>query len=382
MSSFSTSLKGHLVLFLLLMSLPMGLRANMAEPIIEGDLPARPFTSQFVDILHEDLLIKIDSAFQQAEVEAVYHLHAEKQGLQIPLLFYAIGYDGEGNLPMARVWLDGVPIQLKQLPFYRYDSTSAEAVYFATEFGADRLYEALEIQEDSFTSISLWPEEVLYYELDLDSGLHTVRVLYQADVRTDGWDWVNVYSIRYALSPAKYWKSFGTLDLTLDASACPYPIEVNLAEPDSGNVSKIATWKLEGIPVDLLQISYTPEISEVAKILLSIGEDRISIGLLLFLWGLHIFLIFLDRKRAPYRKFSWVWLIGSLVFPGLMLLIRFGTAQLFHYTLAPHCLKEGGYTLILILGYPFVMPIYFLAMWIFDSAWKKKRTQIDTEDAT
>jgi hypothetical protein len=64
----------------------------MASPVKEGTLGTRPFISQYVHILHENLRITIDEDFQYADFEIEYIINAEKSGAQIPLLFYASEY--------------------------------------------------------------------------------------------------------------------------------------------------------------------------------------------------------------------------------------------------------------------------------------------------
>ncbi|MFT5819383.1 MAG: hypothetical protein ACI8ZM_000606 [Crocinitomix sp.] len=55
----------------LLLALQSSLFANIAESVIHGTVVSSPFTSEYVDILHEELNIIIDSNFKTASFEVI-----------------------------------------------------------------------------------------------------------------------------------------------------------------------------------------------------------------------------------------------------------------------------------------------------------------------
>ena len=87
--------------------------ANMANPVIEGTLGARPFVSQYVDVVHEDLSIKIDENFQYASFNVKYHINSSTDGFQIPFLFYASEY-----LDSFSVTIDGVKVEIQEINLF------------------------------------------------------------------------------------------------------------------------------------------------------------------------------------------------------------------------------------------------------------------------
>ena len=66
--------------------------ANMANPVIKGTYGGRPFVSEYVDVVHEDLFIKIDKNFEHASFNVKYYINSSKGGVQIPFLFFAKSY--------------------------------------------------------------------------------------------------------------------------------------------------------------------------------------------------------------------------------------------------------------------------------------------------
>jgi len=70
---------------ILIILLQTQVQANMASPVIEGTLGGRPFVSEYVDVIHEDLFIKIDENFEYASFNVKYHINSSKDGFQIPL---------------------------------------------------------------------------------------------------------------------------------------------------------------------------------------------------------------------------------------------------------------------------------------------------------
>ena len=107
-------------------------KANMAEPIDRGTLATSPFLNQYVDILHEDIYVTLDSEFKKANYEIVYNIKAQKEGVNIPFLFYAS--EVEGNF---KVTIDGKPLEISQVPDLYVDVDSTEfrdfSYFFSTE---------------------------------------------------------------------------------------------------------------------------------------------------------------------------------------------------------------------------------------------------------
>ena len=104
---FNITLKKRLLAILLCFTLV--LNANMASPVNRGTLSGNPFLNNYVNVLHENTLITLDDAYAYAKFDVEYIIESEKDGINIPLLFYAFGYDAD-----FVVTLDGEQIDLKQ----------------------------------------------------------------------------------------------------------------------------------------------------------------------------------------------------------------------------------------------------------------------------
>ena len=366
------NIKQKILLALLLSSLCLPSRANMASPISEGSFSSSPFISQFVDITHENIFIIPDAKFETAQFIIEYHIHAGKSGKQIPLLFYAFDYRGD-----FRVWLDGQEIQLSQV------SETYEALEGTSFADFDSIFETrptsqtqyVDIQESPSRSFSVAVDDLKFFEADLTAGSHTIRVEYLAQYWEDRSDWVAESSFRYALSPAKYWKSFGSLKITLDASNFDGKLTTTLGEPTSGDLSSKATWKFSSLPIEVLQISYVPEISTTAKTLIDISPEGLMGIFAAFMVLIHFFAMKAFRTRYPDKRFSWVMILGSTLVPFIVLLAYIYSFDIIDAAIGEHASSSHGYfTFFVYFFYPFVLAVYWPAMWLVDRFILKRKT--------
>lgn len=354
--------------------LPLVCTANMASPVTPGSLGAPPFVSEFVDITHEDLSIRLDASFMRASVTATYHIYAHKDGRQIPLLFYASEY-----LEGFSVTIDGNPVAFsKDLGIYD-DAQDGKFADFADLFASvatDGNY--IEMKESEAGGILITPEDMRYFETDLTKGNHTIEVSYTATVWLEKTEWVTGYSFRYALSPAKYWKSFGSLSLTLDARAFATPISTNLPAPDQGSIDSVATWSFAALPAEIIMIKHTPKVNRAAKALIAIGPMWLAVLTSLIFILLHYQLIHWYRNRKPSARFSPVVIIGSIVVPLAFFILWVAFYPIIDAVIGPNASHYHGYIFLVIVFYPIVLPIYWLIAWRVDIAAKGRLANKET----
>lgn len=355
------------IIFVILFFFNIQAKANMAEPVDHGTLGSNPFTSQFVDILHEDLEIKIDENFNFAYFNIEYHIQSSKEGLQIPLLFYASEF-----LDSFKVSIDGQALELKKTDYYLGDEEINKFNNFTCFFDPswDRNHAHIEETPDRGFFVDL--QQMIYFETDISEGKHTITVAYRATKWIDSWDWVKEYSFRYALSPAKYWKSFGTLDLTIDATDYPNPLVLNIEEPEAREINGIEKWQFTDIPIGVLKIIYLPKISGLAQAVINIGTFRLAsiIGLILAL--LHLLWAISYRKKHLQKKHSIVVSLGSVIVPLVFFLIWLGSYGFIDNLIGEHATKQHGYTQLAAVLYPVVMLVYWLVFYAIDKSVKKK----------
>jgi hypothetical protein len=338
----------------------------MAEPVKRGTIISRPFINENVKIIHEDLRIKIDSTFSTARFEITYHIYASKDGIRIPFLFYAADLKQDFT-----IYLDGTKIEVTEIPdiYGSPDGTkfSDFSYYFSNESG-DRDKLQTQLEEDPGYSFYVDLNDLIYFETDISEGEHTISVSYTAGNWIDGSDWVNEYSFRYALSPAKYWKSFGSLSITIDANDFTEEIETNLGFPARGEINSLATWDFDYLPKDLLMVVYKPGVSNIAAILIRTGSAKLAyiIGSLVVL--IHLTFIYRARKRKPGK---WVVIIGGILVPLIFIFFWIGSYTIIDNIIGEHASREHGYAGIQILLYPIIMPAYWIITWLIDRLLKR-----------
>jgi len=197
-------------------------------------------------------------------------------------------------------------------------------------------------------------------------GAHSIRVEYIAESWSDRSDWVTEYSFRYALAPAKYWKSFGELEITLDAKNFSKKLETNLGDPLQGDLETVATWKFSGIPTEMIHVAYIPELSSTAKTLMTFGPQGLTYIFAGVLVSIHLLLMYLFRKRNPSARFSWVMITGSILVPLIVLIGYILSYGIIDASIGKDAAGRHVYTFMALLLYPAIMPFYLLLMWLID----------------
>ncbi|QHI36842.1 hypothetical protein IMCC3317_22120 [Kordia antarctica] len=300
-------------LFLLCVLSSLLLNANMASPVQEGTFGTRPFISQFVNILHENLRITIDEKFEYADFEVAYTINAEKSGTQIPLLFYASEY-----YENFEVTIDGKKVDLKrQEDFWDlYGIDKEKLINFEYLYTRNRAEVGeIENQFKHGRSEHISLNDFLYFETDISEGEHIIKVTYKATNWRFKHNRINEDSFRYALSPAKYWKSFGTLNITIDASNVKDEIAINIGTPKIGEINGVSTYHFNKLPVEIIEITRVPKLSGFTKFLLNIESFWLAIILMSFIVLYHVWKMYRFRKKHPKKKFSGPAFIGAIAIP-------------------------------------------------------------------
>lgn len=359
--------KLQILLIGLLLFLPFVARTNMASPIQEGSWLGTPFVNEQMDILKEELYILPAANFKSAEFIVKYHIETQTSGTQIPLLFFAADYQSD-----FQVWLDGNPVELQQVPS-NYQSLAGSAFTdFAYLFEGESDYLELELKDSLGAAFYLSLEDLKFFEINLEAGKHLIEVRYLADEWLDYNDWVKKYSFRYVLSPAKYWKSFGELEITLDASKVSQTLNTNLGPPTSGDINQVARWSFDDLPVEVVHIQFVPKMPRLAQILLAITPFGMTLLLAIPLILLHYLSVRKHRMQRPDLRFSWVLNIGSMIVPLLVLICYVYCYTLIDVAIGEHASKYHGYKIFMIFTYPFVFPVYWLVLWLVERGIRKR----------
>jgi hypothetical protein len=342
--------------------------ANMGSGVHEGTLTASPFISKYVDIVGEKILIVPDKNFKTAFFRIEYQIRSSRDGLRIPLLFYASEYRES-----FRVWIDGRAVTIKQVPdaYKKLEGTPfSDFNHLFTIENRDESQQVL-IEDHATGGFYVSVNDLKYFETDILQGIHNIRVEYVANQWMDREHWIREYTFRYVLSPAKTWRSFSNLEIKLDASRFNGNLTTNLGEPD--NVTgAISTWKFSRLPGEILKIQFTPEVSALAKVLLWLKPEGMALIFAIIFIVLHFVWMKRFRSRNHTSRFSKAVILGSILTPLLVLVFLIFCFDIIDIAIGPEAGKFHGYVFLVIVLYPVVVPIYLIIMGAVDRILKKR----------
>ncbi|HRP33615.1 MAG TPA: hypothetical protein PKV73_17085 [Agriterribacter sp.] len=244
--------------FVFIILLQISAKANMASPQLDLLSGVSTISSRQIDILHEDLKITLDSFFDKAFFNVHYRIRADKAGIQIPLLFVAELYKSDFT-----VEVDGKPVSVLRIPETFYQSGRLKDFSPPNiDVESDRVYVDWPVFQKVYEK-----KDVQYFEVDLTQGEHSIVVRYEAGALSKefygDYDIVTTEtSIKYLLSPAKLWKSFGGLNLTIDGADFFNSNPDASIYSDFGNLSAkepVKRWEFDSIPQDYFYVSYRPK---------------------------------------------------------------------------------------------------------------------------
>lgn len=346
----------QIILTLLLLSAQICF-ANMASPVTKGTSSGSVFSSRDIDILSETIHIKASPDFKTAWFKVDYRIQCKADGQQIPLLFLAQQYCGD-----FKVRVDGHEVNVQDVPA-KFDFSEGSPFFKFSRAFPDRIS-----QGEAATTTIHWDEQVgslyqlrdlKYFETSLRKGIHQIQVEYIASTWVDRSAWVKEYSLPYALMPAKYWNSFGTLTIELDASNLKV-LQSNLGKPQRGKLDAIAYWTFDELPLDYLRISYTPKIGALAKTLIQLGPDCLGLFLGLLLMILHFFWLIHYNSANPGTRMNRQLLLGSIFVPFLGILCYLYSFELIDQLIGPEASRFHGYTFLVWVIYPVLGLSYWL----------------------
>jgi hypothetical protein len=215
-------------------------------------------------------------------------------------------------------------------------------------------------------------EALRYFEVNLDPGSHHIHVEYTSSVWEDRSDWVKRYNFFYSLEPARYWKSFGSLEVEVSQTGAPLPLHYSLGPPHRQPAPVVAQWSFTQLPADVLEISYHPPLPRLAGWLIKLSPSGLALGMFVLLAIGHGTAIIHRRRRSVQEKISGVALMGSFVVPLFGLVMYVASFYLIDFLIGPHAsARHQGYPFLGLLLYPIIMPAYGGVMLILDY-WKGK----------
>lgn len=340
-------------------------KANMASPLEEGTMVSSAFSSKDINILSETIHIKIDNDFKTARFIVKYQIQSDMDGLQIPLMFYAQDYKDS-----FFICVDNKNISVQNVPQSYNEHTRFKD--FSDSFEKDDAGYEVTIYWQANAGYVYKLSDLKYFETDIGKGIHTVRVEYIANVWTDYSDWIKAYSFRYSLSPAKFWKSFGTLSVTLEQEGIERQLSTNLGEPLEKAFQSTNSWTFTNLPGEYLEFSYNPKPGKFAAVLISVQPLGLAIATGIVLFALHLFLVIRYRRKFATKKYSPVVIAGSFLVPFLLLVSYTCSYPLIDFLIGEEAGKNHGYVFLIFAMYPLLALAYGMIMWLLDRLQKRK----------
>ncbi len=392
MSSYFKGLTTHLYTLLASVSLCLLLMpfcyANMASGILEGTSAGSAYASRDIDILSETIDITIEPDFSQAEYQVTYQIYSPKSGTQIPLIFEVL----DKNTAFS-IQIDGqsVPVQTLDSDDTRIDP---ETFYYPAEF-IETINNAY--NDSVNNALNNKPEfsfrgDAKYFEVDLPQGEHTITAHYHAYPTENLNDWTIRYYYQYSLKPAQAWKSFDDLTVNLKfkgegtaLNADNVQVKSNLINTDVESPTTFTPpikphyqWHFNHIPTDAIEISYQVMPSPMVQWLIDLDEHpwRNFVLSIIFFGSIHYYLMYLSRKhnckKGLCRANVVIWL-GIIFVPLFVLSVFIWKVELIDWLLQEHASRFHGYILLIIVfGYPLLMPCYLVATLVVNSYLKRR----------
>ncbi len=339
-------------------------KGNMAAPpTYDGTKVSAPFVNEFVSITHEEIFIKPDSNFNSAFFDIKYVIDADKDGNQVPMLFYAMGYSKEFKVFFDGKEVDCIPVNDTSVKGTKFEPFR-KTINFTWSDGKERVNVDWYWNGRNYGASYLL-NELLFFELNLTKGSHIVEVKYFGKAWLEMDEWVLFPTHKYSLSPAQYWKSFGVLDVYLDQSNGVFNLKTTLDDRYLLNDSTptMKHWRFNKMPDDkVIEISSYPELDFFTQILIWITPHGLMYIIFFILAFFHIKTIIAFRKNNLTSRFSYISIIGSLLVPFLAM-----CSLQFFYPLIDDLIGENaadyhGYYFLIFVLYPIIMPVYWLLM--------------------
>jgi len=289
----------------------ISISANMSSPWQKGDPTSDAYSSKDIDILHESLNIKFID-FQTAKFTVIYRIKSDRAGKQIPLIFDTMS-ESYAWKDLFHVWVDENEVSVLKIP-----STYEDEMVLTWLDSLDN--HLLYSKENAPNMIGL-----KYFEVDLPEGEHIIRVEYTAQSGVYSGNPIKEYTLNYNLAPARFWRSFGGLDIEIDKTGLEGTFEIEIPEIGWNLTEPVTHLYFSEIPADEFTIKCTPKVNPIARLVIAISPDIVFFILffllIILIIALHIHMVFKYRAKYPNKRYSPFAIAGSFIVPVICCLI-------------------------------------------------------------
>ncbi len=264
-----------------------------------------PFGNWNLTVEHQLIRVKVDEDLYRARFEIDYRIRSDSAAVYVPFLFDAV-HTAED----LEVTVNGRPVPLLSVPQdHRSGPAALKTHYPDNIFGtALQRFEDTD-NRDPFSGLH-------YIKTRLDKGEHIVRLTYTSYPYVVLNRWLKKVEYRFDLSNAKFWHSFGAMEVEVDLEGCDCYAQLNIGDVNVIRDGNIYHWSFNSLPDDQLVIRPVPKVTYLTHSLLSMRPETIGFIVAVVLMGLHLF--YLIGKRMPQgmtlTAWDWVVLGGIVVF--------------------------------------------------------------------
>ena len=224
-------------------ALPLGAAANMADPTVRGEPLGEPSGDLAgLHIESEDLQLDLRPLADAGpvNVQATYRVRNDGAARAVDLVFVATALADAGA---SGVWLDGAPI-----PFERDSAVGGPNPPADVPWAPTQTTPGFDGRSISY-AVSY--NGTLRFTLNLAPGPHEIRVEYSADAAGNRGDVARLWQVGYVLAPARRWASFGTLNVLVHLP----PDWLFASDPPLQRTDGEARGTFTGVPADSLALT-------------------------------------------------------------------------------------------------------------------------------
>lgn len=196
--------------------------------------------------------------------------------------------------------------------------------------------------------------ELVYFKPDLQAGVNTITVEYNASIIYNVYGLERNYTLEYALYPSRYWKKFGNININFNT---PSNIKINSSNYKHTTTSKGFNFKINTITEDNLIVEFTTKKGLFATILLTLQPIGIASIFTVLVFIMHLLYIKKRSNKPVKRK------ILKLILESVLISILVFAVFIFSFDFIQFVVGDQvklGYYFLFIVFLPVFLIIYII----------------------
>ncbi len=218
-----------------------------------------------------------------------------------------------------------------------------------------------EVNWDENESYSYRKNDLKYFRIFLSKPKYTIKVSYVGRAWVDRNDLLKKYQFQYSLYPAKFWSSFGTLDIKVVVENPSIPIHCNLGEADDIK-ENCYRWHFNSLPADELELNFNPPLSGLQEAFTYNGPYLFAGVFLLLCFWINVAWILKRTKTGKPTPYFSSFILPSIIVPLIAYFIFDFSFPFLDYCLGEHASKYHGYYFLMIVIVPVIWVVYWVLL--------------------